>query len=1281
MPNLPNENENFIHGLSDFWVRFFADTAEIQAFTGGAQVLVGQAYLELLQTVLGTSLEHMPLFDRKYFQLLQVREDQIAFLEGPSTDDDRYAHQPFEAVADLPVLTNRVIAPTAVLDEVADYTVRDTRVHFVRDPFNYTAPDETIPGFPVRYVNVTTAADLTEPYLRNWMSFGVKPGDALRARFYSGQDNESVVTSPQAEKLVLATAETNFKLDFHEQFTSRRLTLSVLRVPWDTEKNGIPLIHKTTGVTSFAVFSVGGTSVTGIDNPESCEVTITAATTLTSPQAVASWVGRWLLVRDPVNPGNDGLFLVTGVAGTTVTVVALFPVFPSGPFTAYIGDAPSGVGIGHFMFLVDAVNPANNGYFKIVGFIGNSYTVTAPNPLVAATVVDAHRVAFFDVAPTEPTFPLPNQEITKGTLLFSATRLFARVVNGVTYPVGENVIEDVDYAIDYTAGTLTYLSIWNPLQDPRVSYRWRLKLYEETLTFVGEWQIGTAYPRGTIVRVGAKYFLAIVPLTNPASFDLPEWQRYGQLFHFDEVFSFREIALWAPDALIDRDLLYLNFGYLLSYRQSTSELYRRFLQGVAQLFLLGPTIERMESALNVAAFLPVIREDGEILKAYNDGFEILGGAPLAAATGSEKIGNQGELVDANYGNTGVLDNGTSTFTVDDPLFQGAWSLFLAYQVDDVVLYAGKRWKALVVPTVGLFITTEWLEQLPLFFPEDTGVVIETQTPAGAIQSYAVTAVSPDGYTATVTPVPPVTTTNVRWAYNHNAVRRRFTVRSMDVTYAFSLQDVGAYLQILNAREDRNQQMFRIASVAGPRSVYLEADYPLIDETGLTFKVSRQQVQEVTTDKHFYTLPIDVPIRDVIADPASIDTYELHAFEPLSDAIRVIDYVRDPTWWHNVTIPKEVLQLVPESPLRRQVSPVLIDHLINALDASVYNDFGRVISADDEGQPGIPRQGTALWLGGPWVKLTFAATTPLARPNDVNRYLHVRTPDFEGDFQILEVTTDGTQVRLDRFPPPEASAYVPPTPLSDVELPPLLYRRTVAFVMMDRFLKYHALNIELRTLTLLTSRFLSDVLSLVRQAKPGYTFVYLEPLTSFTDTAHLREALTIAYGPWIVELLQLIDNQLMLSTGLLINEYYSYHRFTQAGVLVGGPQVIVLAPVFPFAPDRFFLTFARFTAGTADGGRPLSEGINYSVDYATSTITIPNGDAGAYTLEYIALALRVPGVLPSPWYAGVNSSLVGQWYAETPVAINGSDPMIRVNLGMLAEQDQGLIDRSIQISVT
>ena len=147
--------------------------------------------------------------------------------------------------------------------------------------------------------------------------------------------------------------------------------------------------------------------------------------------------------------------------------------------------------------------------------------------------------------------------------------------------IGANVVEGTDYTVNYETGVVTVLTAWLRLPGPYgVSYTWR----EEVFPASG------ASPRLATTGVIAAQSTATVPLTTTAL----------------------EIATWAPDARVDRLTLANNFGALIGYSQPSSEAYRAFLRGIFQLYVLGPVLDRIESALNVVMNLPVVHQDGEI---------------------------------------------------------------------------------------------------------------------------------------------------------------------------------------------------------------------------------------------------------------------------------------------------------------------------------------------------------------------------------------------------------------------------------------------------------------------------------------------------------------------------------------------------------------------------------------------------------------------------------------------------------------------------------------------
>jgi len=114
----------------------------------------------------------------------------------------------------------------------------------------------------------------------------------------------------------------------------------------------------------------------------------------------------------------------------------------------------------------------------------------------------------------------------------------------------------------------------------------------------------------------------------------------------------RELSLWVPEVMVDRYTLYNNYGYLLNRFAASSETYKAFLRGIMYLYVSGPKLYVVESALNVAAGYPVITADGEIFTNYDSGVN---------ATGTDGVFVSGD----HY----MFSSASAAFTNDD---MGAW---------------------------------------------------------------------------------------------------------------------------------------------------------------------------------------------------------------------------------------------------------------------------------------------------------------------------------------------------------------------------------------------------------------------------------------------------------------------------------------------------------------------------------------------------------------------------------------------------------------------------------
>lgn len=155
-----------------------------------------------------------------------------------------------------------------------------------------------------------------------------------------------------------------------------------------------------------------------------------------------------------------------------------------------------------------------------------------------------------------------------------SVRVFAKA------PGGNDVVEDVDYIINYEHGKILALTTWQGMSGGgagtfAVDYTWRKEVVPSV---------------GTSPRLATTGVISTSTTTTRVV----------------------QMTAWAPDARVDRRTLSNNFGALIGRQGDSSEPYRAFLEGIFQLYVLGPVLQRIESALNVVLNLPVVRDDGEI---------------------------------------------------------------------------------------------------------------------------------------------------------------------------------------------------------------------------------------------------------------------------------------------------------------------------------------------------------------------------------------------------------------------------------------------------------------------------------------------------------------------------------------------------------------------------------------------------------------------------------------------------------------------------------------------
>lgn len=145
---------SFLNGLSDLWLRFFKDKDVLDALFRGAEVLVGQAYLDLVSNVLNVSMREAPVFNKELFRLLTIREDQVTY----DITRDIWVFQMPESLKDFQYLYNKIFAPTVILEKGIDFEIDTTgeydELRFQADPFDWDGSGVPIPGIATRTVDV-----------------------------------------------------------------------------------------------------------------------------------------------------------------------------------------------------------------------------------------------------------------------------------------------------------------------------------------------------------------------------------------------------------------------------------------------------------------------------------------------------------------------------------------------------------------------------------------------------------------------------------------------------------------------------------------------------------------------------------------------------------------------------------------------------------------------------------------------------------------------------------------------------------------------------------------------------------------------------------------------------------------------------------------------------------------------------------------------------------------------------------------------------------------------
>jgi len=436
------------------------------------------------------------------------------------------------------------------------------------------------------------------------------------------------------------------------------------------------------------------------------------------------------------------------------------------PAAALEAGTDFGVAGGEIQFFVDPTNPALPGFAKrrVVVGIGGKFSSLSTLDWVAAGVKKGDTLYFSEGTDVGIGSTLAAQDTARSATIVHVTTQFISVSIDTPFPT-------------FPAGA-----------EP-AGFSWRvMRLRDDGVYNPGlpRSPAGTApFTDGQISRVSAGG-----KLTNIVTLEV------------------NEISFWAVDAQADDLALYNTYGYFFTNPHLSTEAYRSLVRGLMQLYILGPALARLESALNLTAGLPTIREEGEILTGY--------------ASGVVTTGITGSLL--------------------------AGDIF----------------------------------QVPLA--------------------------------------------------------------------TFSVASLGGYIKITGSNFASNIGEFNIIQYISPTQVKLKPVAPFTLDTMLAWTYTDTNKQVVSTNRNIYEYPLDTPMRTDVKDPASIGVLTFKAFETLTTAIVVTDYIQDPEWWHHITIPQSLLPDAPGS--RRVVTPQLYPNVLGPAGNGYIGDPGFYIGQDEDGHVAV-----------------------------------------------------------------------------------------------------------------------------------------------------------------------------------------------------------------------------------------------------------------------------------------------------------------------------------------
>jgi hypothetical protein len=525
--------------------------------------------------------------------------------------------------------------------------------------------------YAVRTINVGFEGKLTTATVPNWVNAGVRKGDILRlisGRSVGNSQNVEInLVRPDA--LYVETDTGSDDVDDTRTLLAtagNHIDFAVLRTPASPASTNEPIANSgvitqsggdgavaaatrqfTSPSANFSQVHIGEViELLGLSNLGYARIidwinpnTVVLGLLTAVDEAPLFW--NLLTVMDPSNINTDGVLVNNGDGTGTFTA-------PSATFDTVPTPAAGTV--------LEIYRAGTLERFEVTGIVGVGPSTACTIKIDPAVASDAGPLIwgwarFF--TPTTPVlFSPPSAWVDADSLTVAAKReLDERAVQA-----------GIDYKVNYETGIITPLTVWRPAADNTCSYTYKTAVVENLTplqsgadgtilagspaTFSSPTALFNSTHVGAAVQLtnsgllpatnNGTFFIAsvvsatqvtlstdrVVPVTVDPNNGALAWSLLTRgTLATDVTTSVEELGLWCPDVLVDKFHLYNTYGYLISRYERSSEEYRALIRGVFQLFMLGPTLERFESAINIVAGMPVIRDSGEILLTYDSGAE------------------------------------------------------------------------------------------------------------------------------------------------------------------------------------------------------------------------------------------------------------------------------------------------------------------------------------------------------------------------------------------------------------------------------------------------------------------------------------------------------------------------------------------------------------------------------------------------------------------------------------------------------------------------------------